>query len=83
MRILRATRGVGRKIFHREIFCPSLKRIPYQETKSYVKLVMTTFITKDGTGEEEEKMTMFDELLPPKKDIAGFEADLDTKKRSL
>ena len=73
----RATRRWKENISSRDILS-FIERIPYQETKSYVKLVMRNyFYYKRWYGEKEEKMTIFDELLPSKKDVAGFEGDTD------
>ncbi len=76
----RATKRWKENISSRDILS-FIERIPYQETKSYVKLVMRNyFYYKRWYGEKEEKMTLFDELLPSKPELAEFEADVDAKK---
>ena len=57
-----------------------IERIPYQETKSYVKLVMRNyFYYKRWYGSKEEKLTMFDALIPSNLEYAEFEADVELK----
>ena len=59
----RATRRWKENISSRDILS-FIERIPYQETKSYVKLVMRNyFYYKRWYGEKEEKLPLFDELL--------------------
>ena len=73
----RATRRWKENISSRDILS-FIERIPYQETKSYVKLVMRNyFYYKRWYGEKEEKLPLFDELLPSKQDVAGFEGGTD------